>query len=104
MEKKKETKYMHKEDPNIVRPIVPSRIKGKAQFECKDGLITVDTRYDVTRCVGSGAYGHVFAAKDAKNNKQVAIKRIHKAFEDVIDAKRVLREIKILSKYKLLLF
>ena len=66
LEKKKETKYMHKEDPNIVRPIIPSRIKGKAQFECKDGLITVDTRYDVTRCVGSGAYGHVFAAKDAK--------------------------------------
>lgn len=97
MEKKKETKYMHKEDPNIVRPIIPSRIKGKAQFECKDGLITVDSRYEVTRCVGSGAYGHVFAAKDAKNNKQVAIKRIHKAFEDVIDAKRVLREIKILK-------
>jgi serine/threonine protein kinase len=78
---------------------VPSKIKGKAQFECKDGLITVDDRYTVSRCVGSGAYGHVFAAVDSKRNGQfVAIKRIHKAFEDVIDAKRVLREIKILSK------
>jgi len=66
-------------------------------------VITVDPRYEVTRCVGSGAYGHVFAAKDTKNNKQVAIKRIHKAFEDVIDAKRVLREIKILSKFKIIL-
>ena len=34
-----------------------------------------------------------------RNAKSVAIKRIHKAFEDVIDAKRVLREIKILSKF-----
>jgi len=85
-------------DPNIVRPIT-SRIKGKAQFECKDGLITVDDRYDVKKCVGSGAYGHVFSAVDKVKNQQVAIKRIHKAFEDVIDAKRVLREIKILSKF-----
>ena len=59
----------------------------------------MDDRYKVTRCVGSGAYGHVFAASDTKRGgSQVAIKRIHKAFEDVIDAKRVLREIKILSK------
>ena len=39
-------------DPNIVRPIT-SRIKGKAQFECKDGLITVDDRYDVKKCVSA---------------------------------------------------
>ena len=77
---------------------IQSKIKGKAQFECKDGLITVDKRYDVIKQVGSGAYGHVFSAKDLKTGQEVAIKRIHKAFEDVIDAKRVLREIKILSK------
>jgi mitogen-activated protein kinase 1/3 len=52
----------------------------------------------VKKCVGSGAYGHVFAAQDLQTDQPVAIKRIHKAFEDVIDAKRVLREIKILSK------
>ena len=97
-QRNQETRFIHQGDPNIVRPI-KSRIKGKAQFECKDGLITVDDRYNVTKCVGSGAYGHVFAAYDTKTDQQVAIKRIHKAFEDVIDAKRVLREIKILSKY-----
>ena len=42
----------------------------------------------------------MFAATDQKQGgQQVAIKRIHKAFEDVIDAKRVLREIKILCKF-----
>jgi serine/threonine protein kinase len=91
-------KYLSKgADPNIVRPI-QSKIKNKAQFECKDGIITVDERYEVKKCVGSGAYGHVFSAFDSKSQQNVAIKRIHKAFEDVIDAKRVLREIKILSK------
>lgn len=58
----------------------------------------VDDRYTVQKRVGSGAYGHVFSAKDSMSGKKVAIKWIHKAFEDVIDAKRVLREIKILSK------
>jgi hypothetical protein len=52
----------------MVRQIV-SKIKGKAQFECKDGLITVDERYMVNRCVGSGAYGHVFSAKDSKTGQ-----------------------------------
>jgi mitogen-activated protein kinase 1/3 len=52
------------------------------------------------KCVGSGAYGHVFSAKDKKTGKSVAIKKIHKAFEDVIDAKRVLREIKILKFFE----
>ena len=62
-------KYLSKgADPNSVRPIV-SKIKGKAQFECKDGLITVDDRYDVKKCVGSGAYGHVFSAFDSKTNQ-----------------------------------
>ena len=57
---------MGQEDPMKVRQLFPSKIKGKAQFECKDGLITVDDRYNVSRCVGSGAYGHVFAATDKK--------------------------------------
>lgn len=57
----------------------------------------VDDRYTVQKRVGSGAYGHVFSAKDSMSGKKVAIKWIHKAFEDVIDAKRVLREIKILK-------
>jgi hypothetical protein len=55
---------MNQEDPMKVRQLFPSKIKGKAQFECKDGLITVDDRYTVTKCVGSGAYGHVFSAND----------------------------------------
>lgn len=48
--------------------------------------------------IGCGAYGVVFSALDTKTNEEVAIKKIQTAFGDVIDAKRILREIKILSK------
>jgi mitogen-activated protein kinase 1/3 len=51
------------------------------------------TRFKVIKKLGSGAYGCVFAAKDIKTNKIVAIKIIEHLFDDLIDAKRVLREI-----------
>lgn len=48
--------------------------------------------------IGCGAYGIVFSAKDHKTRGEVAIKKIQNAFDDVRDARRILREIKILSK------
>jgi serine/threonine protein kinase len=48
--------------------------------------------------IGSGAYGVVWSAIDKVNNEEVAIKKIQTAFNRAIDAKRILREIKILSK------
>jgi serine/threonine protein kinase len=58
----------------------------------------VDDRYEVTKKIGFGAYGMVFAAKDSKTGEEVAIKKIQTAFTNLVDSKRVLREIKILSK------
>lgn len=46
--------------------------------------------------MGGGAYGVVAACLDTKLNKKVAIKKVPNAFEDVIDAKRIYREIKLL--------
>ena len=60
-------------------------------------MFTVDEKYDFIKRVGYGAYGVVCAANDKATSMNVAIKKIPKAFEDLIDAKRVLREIKILS-------
>jgi len=39
----------------------------------------------------------VYSAKDYKTNEEVAIKKIMTAFDSVVDAKRILREIKILK-------
>ena len=59
----------------------------------------VDERYEVTHMIGSGAYGVVWSAFDKVNKEEVAIKKIQTAFNRAIDAKRILREIKILSKF-----
>jgi mitogen-activated protein kinase 1/3 len=56
------------------------------------------------KLVGSGAYGCVIQAEDkqAKNEKEkfVAIKKIERAFEHRLYAKRTLRELKILRLIK----
>ena len=39
------------------------------------------------------------SALDHSIKAKVAIKKVPKAFEDLIDAKRIVREIKLLSKY-----
>ena len=47
-----------------------------------------------------GAYGLVCSGTNTDTGKKVAIKKIPKAFEDTIDCKRLLREIKILRHFK----
>ncbi|CAD8054978.1 unnamed protein product [Paramecium primaurelia] len=52
-------------------------------------------RYRLIKLVGTGAYGSVVLGFDQQNqNMKVAIKKLNQ-IEDVIDAKRILREIKI---------
>jgi mitogen-activated protein kinase 1/3 len=68
-------------------------------FEAGKHTFTVDTRYSLIRTVGSGAYGVVISAHDAKQSTNVAIKMVPRAFNDEIDAKRILREIKLLKHF-----
>mmetsp|Transcript_64169 Transcript_64169/g.130617 ORF Transcript_64169/g.130617 Transcript_64169/m.130617 type:complete len:518 (-) Transcript_64169:2489-4042(-) len=69
-------------------------------FPAGKHTFTVDKRYSMIRVVGSGAYGVVISSKDAKISKNVAIKMVPKAFNDEIDAKRILREIKLLKHFQ----
>lgn len=41
--------------------------------------------------MGSGAYGVVASALNKQTNKKVAIKKVINAFDDLIDAKRIVR-------------
>lgn len=56
----------------------------------------VEKRYIIKEPAGSGAYGTVVIADDAQKDYQVAIKKIERAFEHKLFAKRTLRELKIL--------
>jgi hypothetical protein len=48
------------------------------------------------RPIGRGAYGIVCSALNSETGEEVAIKKIGNAFDNRIDAKRTLREIKLL--------
>ncbi|GKY99383.1 hypothetical protein MPSEU_000893000 [Mayamaea pseudoterrestris] len=69
-------------------------------FPAGKNTFTVDERYSMIRVIGSGAYGVVISARDQANQEDVAIKMVPKAFSDEIDAKRILREIKLLNHFK----
>lgn len=70
------------------------------QFECSNTVFTVDKRYSFLKVVGSGAYGVVISCHDSKTGKDVAIKKIPKAFDDLTDSKRILREMMLLRHLK----
>eukprot|EP01084_Bolivina_argentea_P146168 256019_1 len=52
-------------------------------------------KYEYIRCIGAGSFGYVAEAKDLKTGKRVAIKKLFRVFYSIIDAKRLLRELKI---------
>ncbi|CAK0905258.1 unnamed protein product, partial [Prorocentrum cordatum] len=58
----------------------------------------IPKQYEVKQLIGSGSYGSVCEARDNINNRLVAIKRIGHLFDDLIDCKRILREVAILRK------
>jgi serine/threonine protein kinase len=59
----------------------------------------VDERYEYVKQIGLGAYGVVCSCYDKKTNMKVAIKKVPNAFDDLVDAKRILREIKLLKYF-----
>ncbi|KAI5421836.1 Mitogen-activated protein kinase mmk2 [Lathyrus oleraceus] len=67
------------------------------QYNIYGNLFEVSRKYvPPIRPVGRGAYGIVCAAVNAETHEEVAIKKIGNAFDNRIDAKRTLREIKLL--------
>lgn len=57
-------------------------------------------RYEIRTLLGVGSYGHVCEAFDSVTKKKVAVKKIPRAFEELIDCKRILREIALLSRLR----
>eukprot|EP00898_Chlorokybus_atmophyticus_P004650 jgi/Chlat1/5186/Chrsp33S05042 len=69
---------------------------GKHQFLLWRTMFEIDVRYTPIKPIGKGAYGVVCSAKDTLTGEKCAIKKISNAFENVTDARRTLREIKLL--------
>ncbi len=60
----------------------------------------IDSRYVPSKGIGRGAYGVVVSATDVDTGYKVAIKKIPRLFNDLVDAKRILREIKLLRHFR----
>lgn len=59
----------------------------------------IDQRYKDLKPIGDGSYGFVASGVDSVTGEKVAIKKIKDTFIDVVDAKRILREIKLLRHF-----
>ncbi len=67
-------------------------------FKASGQHFEIPARFKLIRPIGHGAYGVVISALDEKSGANVAIKKIRRAFDDRVDAKRILREIKLMKK------
>jgi mitogen-activated protein kinase 1/3 len=70
---------------------------GKKIYVVQGQKFEVNKNYNVFKVVGCGAYGIVCAATDSTTNEKVAVKKIARVFDDLVDGKRILREFKVLS-------
>lgn len=82
-------------DPNI--PGVLTHGGRYVQYNIYGNMFEVTAKYVPPLFpIGRGAYGVVCSALNSETNEQVALKKISNAFDNLIDARRTLREIKLL--------
>ncbi|RHY15357.1 hypothetical protein DYB25_009077 [Aphanomyces astaci] len=90
--------------PSPQRPVITLRkqhsyadvSRANATFQVGNTMFDVPLRYEMIKAVGQGAYGCVIAASDTETGQSLAIKNVPNAFSDLIDAKRILREIRLM--------
>jgi len=87
-------------EPNVPKDRVTALKPKIHSFFVNGTKFEIDQKYQPLNPIGNGAYGVVCSAIDVKTEKKVAIKKVGKAFDDLIDAKRILREIKLLMHFK----
>ena len=73
---------------------------GRQAYSIWGNSFVIDEQYVPIKAIGKGAYGTVCSAKNTVTGEKVAIKKIQNAFENLTDARRTLREIKLLRHLK----
>lgn len=76
---------------------VACQIAGKRSWEVGGVVFTVDEKYELRKAIGVGAYGVVVSGVNTENDEDVAVKKICGVFDDSTDAKRILREIRLMQ-------
>ncbi|KAF7805543.1 mitogen-activated protein kinase 3 [Senna tora] len=86
-------------DPNTIAdfPAVPTHGGQFIRYNIFGNHFEVSAKYRPPLMpIGRGAYGIVCSLLNAESNEMVAVKKIANAFDSLMDAKRTLREIKLL--------
>lgn len=92
---------MHREaKENIVQDAGPAAQKNRLpeRTMSTSSRFKLPPNYEINQVIGTGAYGSVCEAKDHTTGELVAVKRVGHLFKDLIDCKRILREVAILAK------
>lgn len=71
---------------------------GKRAYVIRGQRFEIADRYSPIEVVGVGSYGLVISATDSATGEAVAIKKVDGVFEDLTDAKRILREIRLMRR------
>ena len=69
----------------------------KHSFTISKIKFTIEEKYEFIKQIGLGSFSAVCSCYDRKDNRNVAIKKVTNAFDDLEDARHILREIKMLS-------
>ena len=73
--------------------------KNKNTFTVSGINFKIDERYEFNKQIGIGSYSIVCSCCDKKESRNVAIKKISNAFDDINDARRIFREMKLLRYF-----
>lgn len=74
--------------------------RGRKLYTVQGQNFETEDRYTVDGCLGRGAYGIVCSALDEETNEHVAIKCVNKVFEELVDGRRIWREMVVLRVLK----
>lgn len=97
--KKKEENGIQLDKMDTITPV--AKLPNKTQIYIVSGQsFEISKDYSLTKYLGRGSYGLVCAAVEARTGSAVAIKKISNIFADVSTAKRVVREMELLTSLK----
>eukprot|EP01084_Bolivina_argentea_P234930 395473_1 len=69
------------------------------KFKIKNEILELYEYYKPIKCIGSSAYSIVYSGIDERTQQKVAIKKYKYIFDDIRDAKRILKEYKVLAHF-----
>jgi serine/threonine protein kinase len=86
--------------PNVLKKDAIDSKSTYISFVVRDTRFIIPPQYQYQRFLGRGSYGIVCQCEDTKANQVVAIKKIYGSYSNLLDTKRILREIKCLRFFQ----